>query len=40
MAARAERRMDSHLGREDLGALDEVEGEVAGEVEGPREPFP
>jgi len=41
MAARAERRKEgSHLGREDLGALVEVEGEVAGEVEGPREPFP
>ena len=37
---RPSRRMDSYLGREDLGALVEVEGEVAGEVEGPREPFP
>lgn len=33
-------RRAPHLGREDLGALVEVEREVTGEVEGPREPFP
>lgn len=29
-----------HLRREDLGAVVEEEGEVAGEVEGPRQPLP